>query len=108
MGSGPVSGVYAKDTMTVGDVAVPSYTFAEVNNVKGLGPAYAIGHFDGICGMGWDDISVDHVETPLRALVNSGKLPEPVFAFYLGSGGADGELVLAAWIPTTIPGTLLT
>merc|ERR1712100_924660 len=83
-----------KDTMTVGDVAVPSYTFAEVNNTKGLGPAFGVGHFDGICGMGWDGISVDHVETPLRALVNSGQLDEPVFAFYLGSGGADGELTI--------------
>merc|ERR1712028_163294 len=93
-GSGPVAGFYSEDTVTMGTVPVPKYTFAEVNNTKGLGPAFSIGHFDGICGMGWDDISVDHVETPLRALVNSGKLPEPVFAFYLGSGGAVGELVL--------------
>jgi len=98
-GSGPVSGFYSADTMTVGDVAIPGYTFAEVNNTKGLGPAYGVGHFDGICGMGWDDISVDHVETPLRALVNSGKLPETVFAFYLGSGGAKGELVLGGVDP---------
>jgi len=98
-GSGPVSGFYSADTMTVGDVAIPGYTFAEVNNTKGLGPAYGVGHFDGICGMGWDDISVDHVETPLRALVNSGKLPENVFAFYLGSGGAKGELVLGGVDP---------
>jgi len=98
-GSGPVSGYYSSDTMTIGSTAVPKYTFAEVNNTKGLGPAYAMGHFDGICGMGWDDISVDHVETPLRALVNSGKLAEPVFAFYLGSGGAKGELVLGGVNP---------
>merc|ERR1712110_214080 len=65
----------------------------------GLGPAYTIGHFDGICGMGWDDISVDHVQTPLRALVNSGTLPEQVFAFFLGSGGATGELVLGGVDP---------
>jgi len=44
--------------------------------------------------MGWDDISVDRVRTPLRALVESGKLAEEVFAFYLGSGGAAGELTL--------------
>jgi hypothetical protein len=98
-GSGPVSGFYSKDTMTIGDVSIPGYTFAEVNNTKGLGPAFAVGHFDGICGMGWDDISVDHVETPLRALVSSGKLPEQVFAFYLGSGGAKGELVLGGVDP---------
>lgn len=93
-GSGPVSGNYSADTISIGGIEIPGYTFAEVDNVKGLGPAYAVGHFDGICGMGLDDISVDHVETPLRALVNSGKLDEPVFAFYLGSGGADGELTI--------------
>jgi len=93
-GSGPVAGFYSSDTVTMGAITVPDYTFAEVNNVKGLGPMWLAGKLDGICGMGWDDISVDHVETPLRALVNSGKLGERVFAFYLGSGGATGELVL--------------
>jgi len=93
-GSGPVAGVYSSDTVTMGNVVVPHFTFAEVDNVKGLGTMWLVGKLDGICGMGWDDISVDHVETPLRALVNSGKLAEPVFAFYLGSGGATGELVL--------------
>ena len=39
-------------------------------------------------------VSFDHGETPLRALVKSGKLDEPVFAFYLGSGGANGELII--------------
>jgi hypothetical protein len=93
-GSGPVSGVYSADTASIGGIDLANYLFAEVDNTKGLGPAFAVGHFDGICGMGWDDISVDGVETPLRALVNSGKLDEPVFAFFLGSGGADGELTL--------------
>jgi hypothetical protein len=93
-GSGPVSGVYSRDTASIGGIDLANYLFAEVDNTKGLGPAFAVGHFDGICGMGWDDISVDGVETPLRAMVNSGKLDEPVFAFYLGSGGADGELTL--------------
>jgi len=103
-GSGPVSGFYSKDTMAIGDISILDYTFAEVNNTKGLGPAFSVGHFDGICGMGWDDISVDHVETPLRALVNSGKLPEPVFAFFLGSGGAQGELVLGGVDPNHYTG----
>jgi hypothetical protein len=93
-GSGPVSGFYSADTMHVGGIDVASYTFAEVNNEKGLGPAWLAGKFDGICGMGWDDISVDGVETPLRAIVNSKQLDANVFAFFLGSGGADGELVL--------------
>ena len=70
-----------------------------MNNTKGLGPAYSVGKFDGICGMGWDDISVDNVMTPVRALVESGKLAENVFAFFLGSGGAKGELVLGGVDP---------
>merc|ERR1711998_246002 len=93
-GSGPVSGVYSADTIKLGAIDIPDYTFAEVDNTKGLGPAFAIGKFDGICGMGWDDISVDGVTTPLRSLVNSKALDANVFAFYLGSGGAAGELVL--------------
>eukprot|EP00927_Polykrikos_kofoidii_P004161 TRINITY_DN1164_c0_g1_i7.p1 TRINITY_DN1164_c0_g1~~TRINITY_DN1164_c0_g1_i7.p1 ORF type:complete len:415 (+),score=73.25 TRINITY_DN1164_c0_g1_i7:72-1247(+) len=103
-GSGPVSGVYSKDTINLGGNEIAAYTFAEVDNTGGLGLAWKLGHFDGICGMGWDDISVDHVETPLRALVNSKKLTENVFAFYLGSGGAVGELVLGGVDPSHYSG----
>jgi len=103
-GSGPVSGYYSQDTIKLGDIDIPDYTFAEVNNTKGLGPAWAVGHFDGICGMGWDDISVDHVKTPLRALVDSKKLSANAFAFYLGSGGANGELVLGGVDPAHYTG----
>jgi len=93
-GSGPVAGEYSRDTVNIGGVQLDNYLFAEADDVSGLGPAWGAGHFDGISGMGWDDISVDGVETPLRAMVSSGHLDENVFAFYLGSGGADGELVL--------------
>jgi len=93
-GSGPVAGEYSQDTMSIAGIDIPDYTFAEANDVSGLGPAYGAGKFDGILGMGWDDISVDNVQTPLRALVESGKLDEPVFAFFLGSGGAAGELAI--------------
>jgi|DeeseametaMP2100_FD_k123_153836_1 hypothetical protein len=92
-GSGPVSGVYSADTVKIGDYSLPDYTFAEVDNTKGLGPAFLIGKFDGICGMGLDDISVDGVTTPMRALARSGSLDANVFAFYLGHQSA-GELVI--------------
>jgi len=92
-GSGPVSGYYSQDSITIGNVEVKEYTFAEVNNVKGLGLAYTVGKFDGICGMGWDSISVDGVQTPLQGLLASGKMKEPVFAFFMGNQ-ADGELVI--------------
>lgn len=91
-GSGPVAGFYSRDRMQIGDISIDNYLFAEVNDVSGLGAAYPIGKFDGICGMGWDSISVDGVQTPVQALVAS-KLPEPVFGFYIGDNKA-GELTI--------------
>lgn len=92
-GSGPVSGIYSADDVTVGNFKLNDYTFAEVDNLKGLGMGYRFGKFDGIIGLAWDSISVDHVMTPMHALVNSGQLAQPVFAFYLGNM-QPGELVL--------------
>merc|ERR1712187_144864 len=92
-GSGPVAGFYSGDRIQIGDISIDDYTFAEVNDVSGLGAAFAIGKFDGICGMGWDSISVDGVQTPVQALVASGQLAEPVFGFYIGDNKA-GELTL--------------
>ena len=64
-GSGPVPGEYSADAMSIAGVDIEGYTFAEANDVSGLGPACGVGHFDGICDMGWDDISVDGVHTSL-------------------------------------------
>jgi len=92
-GSGPVSGIWSEDTVTIGGLDAKSQLFAEVENAKGLGLAYGIGKFDGILGLGWDRISVDGVKTPFHNLVDAGELAEPVFAFYLGDN-APGALVL--------------
>jgi len=92
-GSGPVAGFYSQDTISIGGVQVPEYTFAEVTDVSGLGIAYTLGKFDGICGMGWDSISVDGVPTPLQGLMGTGELADPSFAFFLGNNAA-GELTL--------------
>jgi len=83
-GSGPVSGIWSKDTVSIGGQVIKEQDFAEVENAGGLGLAYGIGKFDGILGLGWDRISVDGVETPFGNLVKSGELSDNVFAFYLG------------------------
>lgn len=91
-GSGPVSGVYSADDVTIGDLKLKAFTFAEVDDTSGLGLGYRFGKFDGILGLGWDAISVGGVPTVMKALVGSGQLPQPVFAFYLGNN-QPGELV---------------
>ena len=50
-GSGPVAGILSTDNVNVGGLTVLKQTFAEVNDVSGLGLAYSIGKFDGILGI---------------------------------------------------------
>ncbi|KAG2525704.1 hypothetical protein BBO99_00004567 [Phytophthora kernoviae] len=90
-GSGPVSGFLSQDTLGLGGLKVEDQFFAEVNVTKGLGPAYYLGKFDGLFGLAFDTISVDHLKTPFHRMVQAGLLDEPVFAFYLGDQ-KDGEL----------------
>lgn len=92
-GSGPVSGIWSGDEVTLGDLPIKHQSFAEVENAAGLGVGYAIGKFDGILGLGWDRISVDGVEPPFHNLVDAGELANQVFAFYLGNN-APGTLII--------------
>jgi len=92
-GSGPVSGVLAGDTVSMGSSAVPMQTFAEIDDVKGLGLGYSLGKFDGILGMGFQNISVDHIPTVFQTLVKEGVVKQGVFSFFLGNNG-PGELTL--------------
>jgi hypothetical protein len=82
-GSGPVSGMTSQDSVSVGGLVSAKQLFAEVNVTKGLGPAYSIGKFDGILGLGWGSISVNSMPTVFSNIVASGALDKPLFAFYL-------------------------
>merc|ERR1712232_1031046 len=104
-GSGAVSGVYSADDVTVGDIVLKDFTFAEVDNTKGIEAVYRKGKFDGILGLGWDSLSVGRVPTVMSKLITSGQLPKPVFGFYLGNN-APGELVLGGSDPNHYIGDL--
>jgi len=92
-GSGPVSGIWSSDKVELGPLSIPLQPFGEVENTKGLGLGYVAGKFDGILGMGWDRISLNHTLPPFHSLVNTGALAAPLFAFYLGNN-APGEMLL--------------
>jgi hypothetical protein len=95
-GSGPVQGVFASDTVKVGDISVSNQLFAQVSQVS-FGPlnlAFAAGKFDGLLGLGFKSISQYEIPTPFEAMVSQKLVDEPVFAFYLQSdASAQGELV---------------
>jgi len=95
-GSGPVEGVFSKDTVTVGDVDVKGQLFAEVSKVS-FGPlnvAFAAGKFDGLLGLGFKSISQYQIPTPFESMIDQKLIDEPVFAFYLQRDSSQqGELV---------------
>lgn len=91
-GSGSVSGFFSSDIVTLADdLIVKDQTFAEIQDAGGLGFLYALGKFDGILGMGFTSISVNHVSTVFENAIKQNVVEQPVFSFYLGDN-APGEL----------------
>jgi len=80
-GSGSMSGFTSIDTLGIGGLSLANVTFAEA--VEEPGVAFAMTKFDGILGLGYPALSVDGSMPVFDALYKSGKLAEPLFAFYL-------------------------
>ncbi len=94
-GSGPVSGYESNDVLNMGDLLVKNQIFAEVTDASGLGAAFSVGRFDGILGLAFPVLSVNHVPTAFQNVVNQGLIDQPIFSFYLGNSAKDfGELLL--------------
>lgn len=104
-GSGSVKGTLYKDSVSVANIRDPSQTFAGVNDASGLGFSYLLAKFDGIFGLGWPSISVDHVPPPLMAMKEKGLIPQAVFAFHLGlQNGQDGEVTIGGYHEDDVAG----
>ncbi|KPM36273.1 Vacuolar protease A [Neonectria ditissima] len=88
-GSGSLSGFVSNDVVTIGDLKIEKQDFAEATSEPGL--AFAFGRFDGILGLGYDTISVNHMVPPFYQMVNQKLLDDPVFAFYLGDQEGESE-----------------
>lgn len=95
-GTGSLEGVISQDTMLIGDLKIKKQEFAE--SIKEPGLTFAFGKFDGIMGLGYATIAVQHVVPPFYNMLNQGLLDEPLFTFWLGDvnageGSPGGEIV---------------
>lgn len=91
-GSGEVAGFISKDILQIGDLKIKDQLFGETTSEPGL--AFAFGRFDGILGMGYDTIAVNHIPPPFYNMIDQGLLDEPVFAFYLGDTNEKTESMI--------------
>jgi saccharopepsin len=87
-GSGSMEGFVSNDVLSIGDLSIKSQDFAEATKEPGL--AFAFGKFDGILGLAYDTISVNHITPPFYEMVNQKLLDKPVFSFRIGSSEEDG------------------
>lgn len=93
-GTGSMKGFLSADELDLAGVQVKNQTFGEATVLPGI--TFAAAKFDGLLGMGFDTISVDHVKTPFENMVEQKLVPEPVFSFYLNrdqTKSPGGEII---------------
>lgn len=93
-GTGAVSGFYSQDSVKIGDLVVQNQDFIEATREPGV--TFLVAKFDGILGLGFQEISVGHSVPVWYNMVNQGLVKEPVFSFWLNrntTGEEGGEIV---------------
>ncbi|KAJ2920137.1 hypothetical protein MD484_g319, partial [Candolleomyces efflorescens] len=98
-GSGSMEGFVSNDVLTIGDLTIKNQDFAEATKEPGL--AFAFGKFDGILGLAYDRISVNHITPPFYSMINQKLLDSPVFSFRIGTSEEDGGEAIFGGIDDT-------
>jgi phytepsin len=104
-GSGSVSGILSKDNVKVGDLVVEKQVFMEASKEGSL--TFVVAKFDGILGLGFQEISVGDVVPVWYNMVEQGLVNEKVFSFWLNRNAdakEGGELVFGGVDPNHFMG----
>ncbi|KAF6168264.1 hypothetical protein GIB67_011649 [Kingdonia uniflora] len=88
-GTGAISGFFSKDHVTVGDLVVKEQDFIEATREPGI--TFLAAKFDGILGLGFQEISVGNAVPVWYNMVNQGLVKEPVFSFWFNRDAEDDE-----------------
>uniref|UniRef100_A0A7C9DR31 Peptidase A1 domain-containing protein n=1 Tax=Opuntia streptacantha TaxID=393608 RepID=A0A7C9DR31_OPUST len=99
-GSGAISGFFSQDDVKVGDLIVKDQVFIEAKREASI--SFLLGKFDGILGLGFQEISVGNVTPVWDNMVNQGLVNEAVFSFWLNrdpDAKVGGEIVFGGVDP---------
>ncbi|XP_028108746.1 aspartic proteinase A1-like [Camellia sinensis] len=104
-GSGSVKGFLSQDNVGVGDLVVNDQVFMEATKEGSL--TFVVAKFDGILGLGFQEISVGDVVPVWYNMVEQGIVKEEVFSFWLNrdpDAKDGGELVFGGVDPKHFKG----
>ncbi|RWR95150.1 aspartic proteinase [Cinnamomum micranthum f. kanehirae] len=99
-GSGSIYGYFSQDNVQLGDLVVKDQVFIEATQEASL--AFLFAKFDGILGLGFQEISVGNVVPVWYNMIEQGLIKEEVFSFWLNRDANDsdgGEIVFGGVDP---------
>ncbi|CAN1242997.1 Aspartic proteinase A1 [Linum perenne] len=104
-GTGAISGFFSQDNVKVGDLVVKNQEFIEATKEPGI--TFLAAKFDGILGLGFQEISVGDAVPVWYNMVDQGLINEPVFSFWFNRNADEdegGELVFGGVDPNHFVG----
>ncbi|OVA09776.1 Peptidase A1 [Macleaya cordata] len=104
-GTGAISGFFSQDNVIVGDLVVKNQEFIEASREPSI--TFVVAKFDGILGLGFQEISVGNAVPVWYNMVKQGLVKEPVFSFWFNRNAEDeegGEIVFGGVDPNHYKG----
>ncbi|KAK3040449.1 hypothetical protein RJ639_028698 [Escallonia herrerae] len=99
-GTGAISGFFSQDSVKVGNLIVKEQDFIEATREPGI--TFLASKFDGILGLGFQEISVGNAVPVWYSMVNQGLVKQPVFSFWFNRNAEEeegGEIVFGGVDP---------
>ncbi|EAR96068.1 eukaryotic aspartyl protease (macronuclear) [Tetrahymena thermophila SB210] len=92
-GSGSVAGHWSEDTVSLAGLEATGVLFGEATTLNGV--SFLASKFDGILGMAFSAISIDHIPPVFQVLMTEGKVSDGSFSFFLtDKAGEEGSALV--------------
>ncbi|XP_065877473.1 aspartic proteinase A1-like [Euphorbia lathyris] len=104
-GSGAIAGFFSYDSVEVGNLVVKDQQFIEATKEPSV--TFLVAKFDGILGLGFQEISVGKAVPVWYNMIKQGLIKEPVFSFWLNRKTEEaegGEIVFGGVDPSHYKG----